>query len=79
MKRSSSAGRRGARAPPRAAVSDSREVSLFGSASAGTPRLDFELSSVYQGTEAIEKIRRAIEEGAPYALAFVDMRMPRRR
>ena len=36
----------------------------------------FTLDSAFQGKEALEKVRAAIAEGEPYALAFVDVRMP---
>lgn len=37
---------------------------------------DFELDSAIQGQEGLERIRAACAAGRPYALAFVDMRMP---
>jgi signal transduction histidine kinase/two-component SAPR family response regulator len=36
----------------------------------------FELDSAYQGEEALEKVKQARAEGRPYAVAFVDVRMP---
>jgi len=36
----------------------------------------FELDVATQGAEGLELLRRALEEGRPYGLAFVDMRMP---
>lgn len=36
----------------------------------------FEIDSAYQGEEGIELVRRAVAEGRPYALVFLDMRMP---
>jgi two-component system NtrC family sensor kinase len=36
----------------------------------------FEIDSVYQGHEAVELVTASRAAGAPYALAFVDMRMP---
>lgn len=36
----------------------------------------FELDSAYQGVEALERVRAALAAGQPYAMAFVDMRMP---
>ncbi|MDI2591754.1 EAL domain-containing protein [Pseudomonas sp. N3-W] len=45
----------------------------------GTPvreRLTFQLDSAYQGQEALELVKRAQADGRPYALAFIDMRMP---
>ena len=54
---------------------DSLEASLFGEATA-TARESFELTSAHQGAEAVEKLHRAVQGGSPYALAFVDVRMP---
>jgi CheY-like chemotaxis protein len=36
----------------------------------------FEMDSAFQGEEGLAKVRLALEQGRPYALAFVDMRMP---
>jgi two-component system, sensor histidine kinase and response regulator len=36
----------------------------------------YTIDSAYQGPEAAELARRAVEAGMPYAIAFVDMRMP---
>lgn len=36
----------------------------------------FEIDTASQGEEGVEKIAKAIKEGKPYALAFVDIRMP---
>ncbi len=36
----------------------------------------FSVDSASQGQEALEKVKTAIAEGQPYALAFVDVRMP---
>lgn len=38
--------------------------------------IDFQLDSAFQGNEALEKVKLSIEKKLPYALAFVDMRMP---
>ena len=45
---------------------------------AGPVRQDYNfiIDSAHQGQEGLEMVRRAIEEGHPYAMAFVDMRMP---
>lgn len=37
---------------------------------------NFSISSALQGKEGLEKIKEAMASGAPYALAFVDVRMP---
>src|SRR5580704_13996659 len=51
------------------------EMALFG-ASARTAAVDFELESAYQGVEAADKVRASLLADRPYAMAFVDMRMP---
>jgi diguanylate cyclase (GGDEF)-like protein/PAS domain S-box-containing protein len=62
---------------PRATTTDlhADEAILFGRlASAASVR--FELESAFQGVEALGKVRAARLAGAPYATAFIDMRMP---
>jgi len=39
-------------------------------------QITFELDSTYQGIEGLAKVEEALAEGRPYALAFVDIRMP---
>ena len=51
-------------------------AALFGPASAAAPLVSFPLDSALQGQEALHLVERAIAAGQPYALAFVDMRMP---
>jgi|GEM_PF-6659948 len=36
----------------------------------------FELDSAYQGEDGVLKVKQSIEAGKPYAMAFVDVRMP---
>lgn len=36
----------------------------------------FQVDSAYQGSQGVEKIQEALAAGRPYALAFVDVRMP---
>ena len=40
------------------------------------PLLDFELEHATSGEEAVETVARACEAGEPFAVAFVDIRMP---
>jgi len=40
------------------------------------PPVEFTMHSAYQGLEGVELLRRALEKGEAYAVAFVDMRMP---
>ncbi len=51
------------------------ELALLGESSASS-MMGFEIDSAFQGQEAVVLVRQALEEGRPYALAFVDMRMP---
>lgn len=54
---------------------DAAKAALFGDeikpAEAG-----FELDSAYQGQEGLDKVQESLRNGLPYAMAFVDMRMP---
>jgi two-component system sensor histidine kinase/response regulator len=52
------------------------EAALFGDAPAAHPALRFQLDSAYQGKEGFEMVQRALAEGRPYAMAFMDVRMP---
>lgn len=61
-------------APPGGALAEA-EAALFGT-TAQAPAIDCELDSAYQGEEGLAKVRAAKLSGLPYALAFVDMRMP---
>jgi DNA-binding NtrC family response regulator len=36
----------------------------------------YEVESARQGQEALERVERAVAEGRPFALAFIDVRMP---
>ena len=36
----------------------------------------FEIDSAFQGEDGLARVQQAVDSGAPYALAFVDMRMP---
>jgi len=39
-------------------------------------QLDFQLESAFSGREAIRMVKKAKEEGNPYSLIFMDVRMP---
>src|SRR5271156_3587233 len=63
--------------PPEASTDlDDAAAILFGQPTSPAASLRFELDSAYQGIEALEKVRAARLAGVPYALAFLDMRMP---
>ena len=57
------------------ALSES-EAAVFGHAKAARPRTDFQIDSAHQGQEGIELVRQALLAKRPYAMAFVDVRMP---
>ena len=52
------------------------EAALFDEVQVAVPKLDFKLDSAYQGQEGLERVKRSLAEKLPYALAFVDVRMP---
>ena len=60
---------------PASAALDEVESALFG-ATAQPRSPGCELDSAYQGEEGLAKVRAARRSGVPYAVAFVDMRMP---
>lgn len=57
---------------------DAAAASIFGAATDALPveSTTFDLDYAQQGQEACEKAAIAVAAGRPYALAFVDMRMP---
>jgi two-component system sensor histidine kinase/response regulator len=54
---------------------DADEVILFGGAAKFQLPV-FEIDSAYQGQEGLDLIEKSLRENRPYALAFVDVRMP---
>jgi two-component system, NtrC family, sensor kinase len=61
---------------PVSSAVDQSEALLFGTPvkTAATPQ--FDLDSAYQGEEGLALVKQALEEGRPYAMAFLDVRMP---
>jgi CheY-like chemotaxis protein len=57
---------------------DVLEEEIFGTAGGGGPADEaaFEVDSAFQGQEGIVKVKQAQASGRPYALVFVDYRMP---
>jgi PAS domain S-box-containing protein len=55
---------------------DETEAGLFGEVTSARRAVGFTMESAYQGEEGIELLRSALDKGLPYAMAFVDMRMP---
>jgi diguanylate cyclase (GGDEF)-like protein len=58
------------------AALDVLEADLFGDSAAPATRPNFEIDSAHQGQEGVAMAHQALAEGRPYAMAFVDMRMP---
>ncbi len=64
---------------PQTAETDALESDLFGEEEAresSRGALKFEIDTAFQGEEALALVRRAEELAQPYAVAFVDGRMP---
>jgi len=57
------------------AALEAAEMLLFGE-EASSNGVGFEVDSAFQGKEGLEMVRKALAEGRPYPLAFVDVRMP---
>jgi PAS domain S-box-containing protein len=51
-------------------------AALFEEAQPDDRTLSFELDSAYQGQEGLVMVKQALAENRPYAMAFVDVRMP---
>jgi two-component system, cell cycle sensor histidine kinase and response regulator CckA len=49
---------------------------LFGQPHPRPQRVRFEIESAYQGQEGLQKVQESMQEDRPFALAFVDVRMP---
>ncbi|HEY4300879.1 MAG TPA: response regulator [Candidatus Didemnitutus sp.] len=59
-----------------AAQTDALEEALFGQPVESRRKVQFELDSAYQGRDGFEMAKAAHAEGRPYAMAFMDVRMP---
>jgi PAS domain S-box-containing protein len=59
----------------RTALAEAEQI-LFGEAMGQPARMSYTLDFALQGQEALELVRRSFEEDRPYALAFMDIRMP---
>jgi diguanylate cyclase (GGDEF)-like protein len=49
---------------------------LLGEAAPSVARPAFEIDTALQGQEGVARVKKALEEERPYAMAFIDMRMP---
>lgn len=52
------------------------EIELFGNPADEEKQPQFEIDSAYQGDEGVMRIEEALAAQRPYAMVFVDMRMP---
>ena len=57
------------------ALNESR-AALFGEEIEESPQAVFALDSAHQGEEGVAMLLHSIEQGRPYSMAFIDMRMP---
>jgi CheY-like chemotaxis protein len=62
--------------PGDAREADAIERALFGKEAEARRDVLFEVDSAFQGQEGLEAVERALSEGKPYAMAFIDVRMP---
>src|SRR6202049_363255 len=58
------------------AALDSLEADILGEPATAADRPSFKIESAHQGQAGVAMARQAVIEGHPYAMAFVDMRMP---
>ena len=54
---------------------EAAEAALLG-ATRDAASVEFDMDSAFQGQEALDKVRAALHANRPYAMAFIDMRMP---
>ena len=63
-------------AAPASGALDDVMAEFFGPKADAVSQSDFQLDSAFQGKEGLEMVERSIADGRPYAMAFVDVRMP---
>ena len=63
-------------APEQTTEFDELSEALFGQETNKPANLGFDLESAFQGQEGLERVKRAVASARPYAMAFVDVRMP---
>ena len=61
---------------PASTALDEAEAAMFGEETPAKAIEGFEVDCAFQGEEGLEKVKQAAAAGRPYALAFVDGRMP---
>jgi two-component system, NtrC family, sensor kinase len=62
--------------PPPSRLVTEFEAELFGNQSPKVELPEFQIDSAFQGREGLAFIERSLAENQPYAMAFVDVRMP---
>jgi PAS domain S-box-containing protein len=55
---------------------DELETSLFGPSESIPIHVAFDMDSAYQGQEGLALLEQSVQQGRPYSVAFVDVRMP---
>jgi len=55
---------------------EAAEAALFETRPPLGMQSEFEIDSAYQAEEGLARVHHALQEGRPYAVAFVDVRMP---
>ncbi len=55
---------------------DDLEAKFFDEASAAEAPITFQMDSAFQGQEGYELVRQSVAAGRPYAMVFMDVRMP---
>lgn len=55
---------------------DAEAASLFDVKVEAVNDVEFEIDSAFQGQDGLDMVQHALDEGRPYAMAFVDVRMP---
>ncbi len=63
-------------APSGSEALDAMEANLFGKQQTDAEFPGFDMDSAYQGEEALQMAQTARQQGRPYAVAFIDIRMP---
>jgi len=58
------------------AALDEAKSAILGDATKASEPEGFEIDSAFQGQEGLEKVKQSLVEDRPYAMAFVDVRMP---
>src|ERR1041385_6249792 len=57
-------------------ILDEADAAMFDDQPAAPNAQTFEVDSAMQGKEGLQRVVQALQEGRPYAMAFVDVRMP---